>query len=156
MAGQVVCLSSNCVGPIGCGLVLDTGGQPIERVTYINASHAFTDASGATLHAGPIEIRGRGNSTGGLDKKPYRVRLNGAEALRGMPSSRHCVLLANHADKTLLRNDVAFELGRLLGMARTSRCANMVKATHMPTEARCPSPDVRRTRAWPHRPVCRP
>jgi hypothetical protein len=38
-----------------------------------------------------------------------------------MPSSRHWVLLANYADKTLLRNDIAFELSRRLGMAYTPR-----------------------------------
>lgn len=102
-------------------LDIDTGGQPIDRSIYIDASYAVRDADGSTLHEGPIEIRGRGNSTWGMDKKPYRVRLGDAQALLGMPSSRHWVLLANHADKTLLRNDVTFELGRSLGMAWTPR-----------------------------------
>jgi CotH kinase protein len=68
-----------------------------------------------------MDIRGRGNSTWGFDKKPYRLRLDAAAALLGMPDSRHWVLLANHADKTLLRNDITFELGRQLGMAWTPR-----------------------------------
>jgi CotH kinase protein len=102
-------------------LDINTAGQPVALGTYIAASYVVSDANGATLHQGPIEIRGRGNSTWSLDKKPYRVRLGDAQALLGMPSSRHWVLLANHADKTLLRNDVTFELGRSLGMAWTPR-----------------------------------
>ncbi len=102
-------------------LDIDTTGQTIDRVDYVDATYTVTDVSGATLHSGPMEIRGRGNSTWGLDKKPYRVRLENATALLGMPDSRHWVLLANHADKTLLRNDIAFEVGRQLGMAWTPR-----------------------------------
>ena len=38
-----------------------------------------------------------------------------------MPSSKHWVLLANYADKTLVRNDTAFTFSRSLGLAYTVR-----------------------------------
>ncbi len=100
---------------------IDTGAQTIERENYVQATFSLKDASGATLSTGPMDIRGRGNSTWGFEKKPYRLRLDAAAALLGMPDSRHWVLLANHADKTLLRNDITFEIGRQLGMAWTPR-----------------------------------
>ena len=40
-----------------------------------------------------------------------------------MPSSRHWVLLANHSDKTLLRNALALDLGTRMGFPWTPRSA---------------------------------
>lgn len=67
-----------------------------------------------------IQIRGRGNSTWNLAKKPYRIKFNQKRHLLNMTDdARDWVLLANHADKTLIRNAVAFEIGRFLGMEFT-------------------------------------
>lgn len=57
-------------------------------------------------------IRGRGNSTWGYPKKPYALKLDSKSEVLGMPKHKRWVLLANWMDRTLLRNDVAFEIGR--------------------------------------------
>lgn len=63
-----------------------------------------------------VEIRGRGNSTWGFAKKPYRIKLKSKTNLLKMPAhAKDWVLLANHADKTLIRNSVAFKIGSILG-----------------------------------------
>lgn len=59
-----------------------------------------------------MDIRGRGNSTWDMPKKPYNINLTKEEALFGMTTHRKWVLLANYADKTLLRTDFALGLGR--------------------------------------------
>jgi hypothetical protein len=56
-----------------------------------------------------------------MPKKPYRLKLGNATELLGMPPNRHWVLLANYADKTLLRNDITFDLGRRMAFAYTPR-----------------------------------
>ena len=89
------------------------------RETYINGNYQLTD--GATITEGAMEIRGRGNSTWDWPKKPYRLKFTNAAALLGMPSSKHWVLLANYADKTLIRNDIALMWSQQLGMEYTSR-----------------------------------
>lgn len=67
-----------------------------------------------------IEIRGRGNSTWGMAKKPYRIKFNQKRHLLNMKDdAKDWVMLANHADKTLIRNAVAFEIGRFMGMSFT-------------------------------------
>jgi hypothetical protein len=86
------------------------------KETYLHGTFSLTDTTGARLAEGALEIRGRGNSTWAMPKKPYRLKLAASTALLSMPANRHWVLLANYSDKTLLRNDVAFELSRLLGM----------------------------------------
>lgn len=67
-----------------------------------------------------IEIRGRGNSTWWMAKKPYRIKFNQKRHLLNMKDdAKDWVLLANYADKTLIRNAVAFEIGQYIGMEFT-------------------------------------
>jgi hypothetical protein len=68
-----------------------------------------------------IEIRGRGNSTwNNMPKKPYRIKFSNKRHLLGMKDdAKDWVLLANYADKTLIRNAIAFDLGQFVGMSFT-------------------------------------
>ncbi|MBQ6905919.1 MAG: CotH kinase family protein [Clostridia bacterium] len=59
-------------------------------------------------------IRGRGNSTWNWEKKPYKIKLDEKASLLGMDDNRDWILLANYADKSLIRNTLAYELGRVL------------------------------------------
>ncbi len=104
-------------------LVINTvGGAPIvDRETYIDADIGITSPNPAHNYSGTMGIRGRGNSTWNMPKQPYRLRLATAAPLLGMPGNRHWVLLANHTDKSLLRTQVAFELGWRLDMAWNPR-----------------------------------
>ena len=64
-----------------------------------------------------LRIRGRGNSTWGLAKKPYRLKFHQKERFLGTDhaNAKSWTLLANHSDKTLLRNAVAAFIGKQLG-----------------------------------------
>ena len=58
-------------------------------------------------------IKGRGNTTWtDYPKKPYAIKLDSKSEVLGMPKHKRWVLLANWMDRTLLRNDVAFEMAR--------------------------------------------
>lgn len=63
-----------------------------------------------------VDIRLRGNSTMGLPKKPFRVKFPDKISLLGLnhTKEKNWVLLANDADKTLLRNAVALAVSRTL------------------------------------------
>ena len=75
-----------------------------------------------------MEIKGRGNYTWrDFNKKPYRLKLSEKQPLMGMTKSKHFALLA-HADDALnkkgfMRNQVGFELSRMIGMAWTPATA---------------------------------
>jgi hypothetical protein len=79
---------------------------------------------------GNTDIKGRGNTTWELfPKKPYALKLakNGQNALQGLPAHRRWALLANYADKSLLRNAVAFAIGQLFdGLQWTPHGAHAV------------------------------
>lgn len=75
------------------------------EVSIINAEEAYClDKIGAG-------IRGRGNSTWNLEKKPYRIKFDSKQSLFGSSyKQKSWTLLANYADKSLSRNAVAYEL----------------------------------------------
>ncbi|GHU61825.1 hypothetical protein FACS1894123_01780 [Bacteroidia bacterium] len=63
------------------------------------------------------QIRGRGNSTWGMPKKPYRLKLDKKTRLLNLPAKeKDWVLLANCADKSLIRNAIAGKIGELVGL----------------------------------------
>ena len=72
----------------------------------------IVNADGTENLNATTSIRGRGNSTWGYPKKPYALKLDSKAEVLGMPKHKRWVLLANWMDRTLLRNDVAFEMGR--------------------------------------------
>ena len=96
-----------------------------DRENYVNGSIKVEDPdciySEETLYEGRMRIRGRGNSTWDMPKKPYKIKLDEKAELLGMPKDKEWCLLANYADKTLLRNITAMEISRILGMSWTPR-----------------------------------
>ena len=79
-------------------------------------------ADGKVECDGELEyIKGRGNSTWGLDKKPYNIKLDKKANLFGMGKSKKWSLLANYADASLLRNSLAFTAAENAGMAYTPK-----------------------------------
>ena len=60
-----------------------------------------------------VNIKGRGNSTWVLPKKPYAIKLDKKDEMLGFPKHKRWVLLANYYDKTNLRNEIAFFMGRM-------------------------------------------
>lgn len=98
-----------------------SGADVTSKEVYLPGSYSLRDEHGQELLSGSTEIRGRGNFTWTLPKKPYHIKLATSTSLLGMPANRHWVLLANYVDKTLLRNDVAFQLSRWVGMEYTPR-----------------------------------
>jgi spore coat protein CotH len=59
----------------------------------------------------PMKIRGRGNSTWQFPKKPFQMKLDDKAEFLGMPNDKKWLFLAEYADKTMLRNKIAFEMG---------------------------------------------
>ena len=103
-------------------LYISTNNRPItSKTTYVTGSLKIKkNITGDSLYSGEIEIRGRGNSTWNFPKKPYKIKLGKKAGLLGMNESKQWVLLANYADKTLIRNELGFELSRRFGLAYTS------------------------------------
>lgn len=63
-----------------------------------------------------IQFRGRGNSTWGYPKKPYRIKFSEKTKLGSLKKAKNYVLLANYIDPSMMRNFVAFKVEELIGM----------------------------------------
>ncbi|MBR2546591.1 MAG: CotH kinase family protein [Eubacterium sp.] len=83
----------------------------------------FSDKVQTTSENMELEyIRGRGNSTWDMDKKPYKVKFDKKQNLLGMGKNKHWVLLANRYDNSLLRNRVTYWIVRYLGVEFAIKC----------------------------------
>lgn len=84
-----------------------------------NSEYEFTNLAG--------EIRGRGNSSWGLDKKPYRIKFAKKRNMFGSSyKAKSWILVANHSDKSLLRNKFAYDLSRSMNSLIYSPMAILV------------------------------
>ena len=98
----------------------ENGVKITSKVDYVNATMKIqgndTYSDSSILYDGEIEIRGRGNSTWGMPKKPYKIKLDKKSNLFDMGKNKHWVLLANYSDESLMRNTLAYNLSGDMGM----------------------------------------
>ncbi len=98
-------------------LILTTvGGVPIDsKDVYVNASVQISGGTvgyAADLPQTFLRVKGHGNYSWGLEKKPYKIKFDTNTPVFNMGSAREWVLLASHADFSLLRNYIAFETAK--------------------------------------------
>jgi len=82
----------------------------------IDGGNAFDD-----LPETATQVKGRGNSTWGWNKKPYALKLEKKHEVLGMPKHKRWCLIANYMDRTHLRNRVAYYIGQHSNLAYTVR-----------------------------------
>lgn len=79
---------------------------------------------GKSILSDTATVRLRGNASMGFDKKPYRIKFAHKHQVLGSPANeKKWTLINNYGDKTLMRNQLAFELSRRFGMPYTPFCA---------------------------------
>lgn len=70
------------------------------------------------------QIKGRGNASWDFPKKPYQIKFDKKkQILADAPAkAKKWTLINNYGDKTLMRNKVAFDMSREIGLAYTPYC----------------------------------
>lgn len=66
-------------------------------------------------------VSGHGHSTWAQPKKPMKLKFSSAVSLLGLPAEKSFRAIANHLDKTSIRNAVAFEMARRLSAQWTPK-----------------------------------
>lgn len=99
--------------------------DPTQTLSWVNsdkdnravATLSLSDPSGSSIapQAGG-ELKGRGNYTWGLAKKPYQIKFPSSTDVLGMGAGKTWILLANHADASLMRNKLAFDFADAIGI----------------------------------------
>jgi hypothetical protein len=93
-----------------------------DRKTEIPAKLQIWGENAPVSEVLDMTIRGRGNSTWDMPKKGYKIEFVDKQEMLGMPADRDWALIANHADKTLMKNHIAFRLSAGLGAYYSPRC----------------------------------
>ena len=88
----------------------------IDKRAYVEDSYLLiTDGTGKVQFEGEMKIKGRGNTNWyQVPKKSYAIKFPEKQSLLGFPKAKSWVLLGNYDDKTFLKTDLAFYMGRTM------------------------------------------
>ena len=105
-------------------IVTGNGKDITSKTEYTGATVSISNTlKNYSLGNTVVDIRGRGNSTWQFfDKKAYKLKFTVKTDLFGMGAAKKWVLLANALDESMMRNYLAFNLGKALGLEFTSDC----------------------------------
>ena len=93
---------------------------PYDKQHEIVSQLTVISDNGTRLLSEPGSVRERGNYSRNFDKKPYRIKFDKKQHVLDAPAkAKKWTLINNYGDKTLMRNLLAFELSRRLGMPYT-------------------------------------
>ncbi len=110
-------------------LFLDTASGSMENIDN-SGDHSVSESGNMLLLdcEGNVEynnaltqVKGRGNSTWSFEKKPYQIKLDKKTDLFDMGAGKTWILLANYADRSLMRNALIFNLADNIGLPYTPK-----------------------------------
>ena len=123
---------------------------PYDKEHEIDCFISIVSNDGTTLLADTATIRERGNASRGFPKKPYRIKFAHKQHVLGSPAkAKKWTLINNYGDKTLMRNQLAFELSRRFGLPYTPFCAYadvVLNGEYKGTYQLCDQIEVRKNR----------
>lgn len=112
-----------------------SGQEPYDKVHELESEMCIIYDGGTRLQEYPILVRERGNGSRyeAFLKRPYRVKFNDGKShhmlkdspLQSPAKSKKWTLIPNWRDKSLMRNNVAFEMSRRLGLSYTPWIQNV-------------------------------
>lgn len=112
---QLTNLPTVCINTKDCMIPFDKETDISSNVIIIADGKINVDASAG--------VRERGNASRGFPKKPWRIKFDKKQQPLDAPAkAKKWTLINNYGDKTLMRNIVAFELARRVGMDYVPFC----------------------------------
>lgn len=97
-----------------------SGEIPYDKEHQIVSQLTIISKDGTKLLSESGTTRERGNASRDFPKKPWRIKFDKKQNVLDAPAkAKKWTLINNYGDKTLMRNLVAFEVSRRMGMAYT-------------------------------------
>lgn len=103
-------------------ITTNSGSDPTDKENYLPCTIEWVEGGKVVnryeLGSDGGGIRGRGNSTWGAVKKPWRIKFDKKQKFLGddYANAKSWTLLANSFDKTLMRNALTYHIGKFVGM----------------------------------------
>lgn len=107
---------------------------PTNKGEDFESSVTIVYENGTLIQQYPILTRVRGNFSASHENRPYRIKFNdgkshhmlrGSERDESPAKAKKWLLVNNYGDKTLIRNNIAFEISRRARMPYTPYCRNV-------------------------------
>lgn len=96
------------------------GEIPYDKEHQIVSQLTIISDDGSKLLSEPGTTRERGNASRDFPKKPWRIKFDKKQNVLDAPAkAKKWTLINNYGDKTLMRNLLAFELSKQMGMTYT-------------------------------------
>lgn len=92
--------------------------------TYYFDNNGFDEfeSIGSVDNQLPLQIKGRGNASWKMEKKPYRIKLDKKQPLMGLNKNKHFCLMAHYDDNNAFQADeMGFTLSELMDMEWTPK-----------------------------------
>lgn len=112
-----------------------SGIEPYDKSHELESEMCIIYDGGTRIQEYPVLARERGNGSRYelFKKRPYRIKFNDGKShhmlkdspLQSPAKAKKWVLMPNWREKTLIRNNIAFEMSRRLGMAYTPWIQNV-------------------------------
>ena len=107
-----------------------SGQEPYDKTHDLESNMTLVYDNGTRIQEYPITTRLRGNASMQFPKKPYRIKFNDGKShhmlkdspLESPAKAKKWTLINNYGDKTLMRNILAFEISKRVGMPYTPYC----------------------------------
>lgn len=107
-------------------VVINTEGAAdiVSKEYEINSTVYIISENGTNLLCDTeTAVRGRGNASWDFPKKPYRLKFSKKRSPLDAPAkAKKWTLISNYGDKSLMRNILAFEVSRRVGLSYTPYC----------------------------------
>lgn len=114
-------LTDNPQGVPRVDIRIDGGATVTSKTNYLHATFAIT-GNGTYDDMPPTDmwIRGRGNTSWGWPKKPYRLKFDEKVTPFGLTAGRNWVMLSNYQTGSLFANALALHSGQMVGAVATN------------------------------------
>lgn len=110
-------------------LFLTVDGNELKKIKHSKNNEitegrmVYMESDGTLTYDGTLtQLRCRGNNSFLYTKKPYQLKLSESASLSGMGKGKTWVMLANHVDESLLRNQIVLDLCRVIGLKYAVDC----------------------------------
>lgn len=97
---------------------VENNGFPTDKENYLKCSFSMTNTENEeydlSVDMGEVGIRLRGNSTMGMEKKPFRIKFSEKQSLFGLAKNKSWALLADYIDQSCIRNYTAMKIANVV------------------------------------------
>ncbi len=113
-------LTDNAISVPRIDIDIVNGAEVVSKEKYLSAKFRITGYGVYDNFEDSVQIKGRGNTSWGYSKKPYRLKFSSKVKPFGLTKGKSWVLLANAQTYSMMANAVAMKIGQMAGAEYTN------------------------------------